>query len=139
MLNRYPLWKYLLILVVLLVGLIYSLPNLYPEDPAVQISSSQGDSALNETQLERVQQSLHDAGIEIKAIERDATSVLIRLADPDHQLSARDLIVEQLGSDFVVALNLAESTPAWLQSLAASPMTLGLDRSEEHTSELQSR
>ena len=57
MLNRYPLWKYLLILVVLLVGLIYSLPNLYPEDPAVQISSSQGDSALNETQLERVQQS----------------------------------------------------------------------------------
>ncbi|MDX5376839.1 MAG: protein translocase subunit SecD, partial [Halomonas sp.] len=127
MLNRYPLWKYLLILIVLLVGLLYSLPNLYPEDPAVQISSDQGDSTLDETQLERVQQSLRDAGIDIKAIERDTTSVLIRLDDPDHQLRTRDLVAEQLGDDFVVALNLAESTPAWLQSLAASPMTLGLD------------
>lgn len=127
MLNRYPLWKYLLILVVLFVGLIYSLPNLYPEDPAVQISSTQGDAALDEAQLERVQQSLREAGIEVKAIERDATSVLIRLTDPDQQLPARDLVVEQLDSNFVVALNLAESTPAWLQSLAASPMTLGLD------------
>lgn len=127
MLNRYPLWKYLLILIVLLVGLLYSLPNLYPEDPAVQISSAQGDSTLDETQLERVQQSLRDAGIDIKAIERDTTSVLIRLDDPDHQLRTRDLVAEQLGDDFVVALNLAESTPAWLQSLAASPMTLGLD------------
>lgn len=127
MLNRYPLWKYLLILIVLLVGLVYSLPNLYPEDPAVQISSAQGDSTLDETQLERVQQSLRDAGIGIKAIERDEARVLIRLADADHQLRTRDMVAEQLGNDYVVALNLAESTPAWLQSLAASPMTLGLD------------
>ncbi|QOR40110.1 protein translocase subunit SecD [Billgrantia diversa] len=127
MLNRYPLWKYLLILIVLLVGLVYSLPNLYPEDPAVQISSAQGDSTLDETQLERVQQSLREAGIEIKAIEREETSVLIRLDDPDQQLRTRDMVAEHLGDDFVVALNLAESTPAWLQGLAASPMTLGLD------------
>ncbi|WP_111413459.1 protein translocase subunit SecD [Billgrantia lactosivorans] len=127
MLNRYPLWKYLLILIVLLVGLLYSLPNLFPEDPAVQISSAQGDSTLDEAQLERVQQSLRDADIDIKAIEREEASVLIRLDDADHQLRTRDLIAEQLGDDYVVALNLAESTPAWLQSLSASPMTLGLD------------
>ncbi|WP_444676794.1 protein translocase subunit SecD [Halomonas sp. E19] len=127
MLNRYPLWKYLLILIVLLVGLVYSLPNLYPEDPAVQISSAQGDSTLDEAQLDRVQQTLRDAGIGIKAIERDAASVLIRLDDADHQLRTRDLVAEQLGNEFVVALNLAESTPGWLQALAASPMTLGLD------------
>ncbi|MGR2739389.1 protein translocase subunit SecD [Billgrantia sp. Q4P2] len=127
MLNRYPLWKYLLILIVLLVGLVYSLPNLYPEDPAVQISSAQGDSTLDDAQLERVQQSLQDAGIGIKAVEREEARVLIRLDDADHQLRTRDLVAEQLGNDFVVALNLAESTPTWLQSLAASPMTLGLD------------
>ncbi|MGQ4879201.1 protein translocase subunit SecD [Billgrantia sp. LNSP4103-1] len=127
MLNRYPLWKYLLILIVLLAGLIYSLPNLFPEDPAVQISSEQGDSTLDEAQLERVQQSLRDAGIDIKAIEREEASVLIRLEEADHQLRTRDLVAEQLGNDYVVALNLAESTPSWLQGLAASPMTLGLD------------
>ncbi|KAA0013083.1 protein translocase subunit SecD [Billgrantia pellis] len=127
MLNRYPLWKYLLILIVLLVGLVYSLPNLFPEDPAVQISSTQGDSTIDDAQLDRLQQTLRDAGIEIKAIERDETRVLIRLDDPNHQLRTRDLAAEQLGDDYVVALNLAESTPDWLQGLAASPMTLGLD------------
>ncbi|WP_104204507.1 protein translocase subunit SecD [Billgrantia saliphila] len=127
MLNRYPLWKYLLILIVLFVGLVYSLPNLFPEDPAVQISSAQGDSTIDDAQLDRLQQTLRDADIEIKAIERDETRVLIRLDDPDHQLRTRDLAAEQLGDDYVVALNLAESTPDWLQGLSASPMTLGLD------------
>jgi len=127
MLNRYPLWKYLLILVVLAAGLIYSLPNLYPEDPAVQISSASGDTTIDDGELERVQRALSDAGITIKAIERDASSVLIRLADADEQLQARDRIAAMLDDDFVVALNLAESTPAWLQALSASPMTLGLD------------
>ncbi|QJQ94475.1 MULTISPECIES: protein translocase subunit SecD [Halomonadaceae] len=127
MLNRYPLWKYLLILLVLIVGLIYSLPNLFPEDPAVQISSARGEAALDQRQEEAVRQMLLDAGIEIKAIDTDNGTLLIRLEEADDQLGARDLIAEQLGNDFVVAINLAESTPTWLQSLSASPMTLGLD------------
>ncbi|WP_163577627.1 protein translocase subunit SecD [Halomonas faecis] len=127
MLNRYPLWKYLLILVVLLLGLIYSLPNLFPEDPAIQISTERGDSTVGGSQLERIEQELRDAGMAIKAVEQDDSRVLIRFDDADDQLPARDLIAERLGDDYVVALNLAESTPGWLQSLSASPMTLGLD------------
>ncbi|RTR01983.1 protein translocase subunit SecD [Halomonas nitroreducens] len=127
MLNRYPLWKYLLILLVLLVGLVYSLPNLFPEDPAVQISSDRGDTSLEERRLERLETTLSEAGIDIQSVERNAGSVLIRLDNADDQIRARDLISDALGEDFVVALNLAESTPAWLESLAASPMTLGLD------------
>ncbi|TDR51418.1 preprotein translocase subunit SecD [Halomonas ventosae] len=127
MLNRYPLWKYLLILVVLLAGLVYSLPNLFPEDPAVQISSEQGDATIDARQLERIRTSLDEADIEIQAVEEESNSVLIRLSDADDQIKARDRISDLLGSEYVVALNLAESTPAWLQSLSASPMTLGLD------------
>ncbi|MFN2331539.1 MAG: protein translocase subunit SecD [Halomonas sp.] len=127
MLNRYPMWKYLLILIVLAIGLVYSLPNLYPEDPAVQISSGRGDATLDQRQLERIQDSLREAGITIKAVESSENSVLIRLGDADEQLQARDRIAAMLDDDFVVALNLAESTPDWLQALSASPMTLGLD------------
>ncbi|WP_299233409.1 protein translocase subunit SecD [uncultured Halomonas sp.] len=127
MLNRYPLWKYLLILIVLLVGLVYTLPNLFPEDPAIQISSERGDATVDERQLERIQSSLADAGIEIKDVESSPTSTLLRLGNPDAQLAARDRVAAMLGEEYVVALNLAESTPAWLQSLSASPMTLGLD------------
>ncbi|MDI5892498.1 protein translocase subunit SecD [Halomonas rhizosphaerae] len=127
MLNRYPLWKYLLILVVLLAGLVYSLPNLFPEDPAVQISSEQGDATIDARQLERIRTSLDEAGIDIQAVEEESNSVLIRLSDADDQIKARDRISDMLGAEYVVALNLAEATPAWLQSLSASPMTLGLD------------
>ncbi|MEQ6916381.1 protein translocase subunit SecD [Halomonas aquatica] len=127
MLNRYPMWKYLLILVVLLAGLVYSLPNLFPADPAVQISSERGDATIDERQLERIRDALGETGIEISDTEREANRVLIRLDNTDDQIKARDRIAEMLGGDYVVALNLAESTPEWLQSLSASPMTLGLD------------
>ena len=127
MLNRYPLWKYLLIGIVLLVGLVYSLPNLYPEDPSVQISSVRGDATIDADQLDSIRQSLLDAGIDIKGVESEDTRVLIRLEDPDDQLRSRDMITNMLGDDYVVALNLAEATPQWLQALSASPMTLGLD------------
>ncbi|MGO2243561.1 MAG: protein translocase subunit SecD [Halomonas sp.] len=126
MLNRYPLWKYLLILVVLAVGLIYSLPNLFPEDPAVQISSAQGDS-LDERQINLVEAALTESDIDIKAIEEENGQWLIRLRHDDDQLNARDIATDVLGSDATVALNLAEATPSWLQSFSASPMTLGLD------------
>ncbi|SFU69148.1 protein translocase subunit SecD [Halomonas korlensis] len=127
MLNRYPLWKYLLILVVLLTGLIYSLPNLFPQDPAVQVSSAQGDARIDERQVERIRSALEDADIAIKAMDAEEGRLLVRLEDDDDQLDARDRIAEILDEDFVVALNLAESTPSWLEGLSASPMTLGLD------------
>ncbi|WP_336268962.1 protein translocase subunit SecD [Vreelandella arctica] len=126
MLNRYPLWKYLLILVVLVVGLIYSLPNLFPEDPAIQISSAQGDS-LNEQQIDRVETALSENGIAIKAFEEENGQWLIRLRQDDDQLPARDIAADLLGDEATVALNLAEATPEWLQAFSASPMTLGLD------------
>ena len=126
MLNRYPLWKYLLILVVLVVGLIYSLPNLFPEDPAIQISSAQGDS-LDERQIDRVETALSENDIAIKALEEENGQWLIRLRHDDDQLSARDIAADLLGNDATVALNLAEATPEWLQAFSASPMTLGLD------------
>ncbi|GED23062.1 protein translocase subunit SecD [Halomonas halmophila] len=127
MLNRYPMWKYLLILLVLVVGLIYALPNLFPADPAVQISSDRGEFTLSEQRLDRLETTLDEAGINIQSTERQPNSVLIRLANADDQARARDLISESLSDDYVTALNLAESTPSWLESLAASPMTLGLD------------
>ncbi|MDN3524747.1 protein translocase subunit SecD [Halomonas sabkhae] len=127
MLNRYPLWKYLLILLVLVVGLIYALPNLFPADPAVQISSDRGEFTLDEQRLERLEATLADADIDIQATERQPKSVLLRLTNADDQARARDLISDSLSDDYVTALNLAESTPGWLESLAASPMTLGLD------------
>ncbi|MCS2611111.1 protein translocase subunit SecD [Halomonas dongshanensis] len=126
MLNRYPLWKYLIILVVLAAGLIYSLPNLYPEDPAIQLSNAQG-SALDERQVDAVESALTEQGIGIKAVESLNDQWLIRLNHADDQLRARDIAAQTLGNDATVALNLAEATPAWLQSLSASPMTLGLD------------
>ena len=126
MLNRYPLWKYLLVLVVLVVGLIYSLPNLFPEDPAIQISSAQGDS-LDERQLDRIEAALIENDIEIKAFEEVNGQWLIRLEHDDDQLNARDIAADLVGDDATVALNLAEATPGWLQAFSASPMTLGLD------------
>ncbi|MEA2120353.1 protein translocase subunit SecD [Halovibrio sp. HP20-50] len=127
MLNRYPLWKYLLILVVLVVGLIYSLPNLFPADPAIQISNTQGNS-LNERQIERVEDALIENGIDIKALEEEENGQwLIRLRHDDDQLDARDIAADIVDNDTTVALNLAETTPEWLRAFSASPMTLGLD------------
>ncbi|HAZ99310.1 MAG TPA: protein translocase subunit SecD, partial [Halomonas sp.] len=126
MLNRYPLWKYLLILVVLVVGLIYSLPNLFPADPAIQVSDAQGD-ALDERQITRVEEALSERDIAVKAVEETNGQWLIRLQSDDDQLDARDIAAEVLGPNAAVALNLADATPGWLQAFSASPMTLGLD------------
>jgi len=127
MLNRYPLWKYLLILVVLVAGLIYALPNLFPEDPAVQISSAQTGETLDESEIERVEDALNDADIDIKAIEQTNQQWLIRLTNSDDQLRAQEIASDLVDDDATVALNLAEATPGWLKAFSASPMTLGLD------------
>ena len=129
MLNRYPLWKYIIILSVLALAFIYAAPNLYPNDPAIQISGihnpiSSGDSVVN-----KVKQTLKHAKINTKNIDLNNGSLLIRLLANDDQLTARALIKETLGDNYVVALNLAPTTPHWLSSLGAAPLKLGLDLS----------
>ncbi len=125
--NRYPLWKNLMILAVLLAGLIYTLPNFYGESPAVQIlplrSSMKADLAL----LGHVESALKTANINSEMVELDGNSVKARFADTDVQLKAKDVIKAQLGDDYVVALNLLPRSPRWLTSLHALPMYLGLD------------
>ncbi|MDX7540838.1 protein translocase subunit SecD [Serratia marcescens] len=126
MLNRYPLWKYLMLIVVILVGLLYALPNIYGEDPAVQITGARGVAA-SETTLDQVRTVLEKDNIASKSIALENGAILARFKDPDVQLRAREALVIELGDKFVVALNLAPATPTWLAMLGAEPMKLGLD------------
>jgi preprotein translocase subunit SecD len=126
MVNRYPLWKYLLIAVLLAVGTLYAVPNLYPPDPAVQLSASRAD-ALEPGVEERVRIVLQERGLDPKRIENDGQQLLVRFSDTESQLEAADVIRATLGSGYVVALNLAAGTPEWLRALNAAPMNLGLD------------
>ena len=129
MLNRYPLWKYLLIALVVVMGVVYSLPNLYPDDPAIQISGSSSSTLLEPSVLDEATKVLEQAGIAVKATEGDERSRLIRLVQAEQQQLARGLVKDALGDDYVVALNLAPTTPDWLTSIGAYPMKLGLDLS----------
>lgn len=131
MLNKYPLWKYLLILAVLLVACVYSVPNLYPDDPAVQITGSSSAHSISDGDLAQVRKALAEAGISVKAstLNEDGRAALIRLVHQDDQLPAKDLIRRTLGDQFVVALNLAPTTPSFLRALGAAPVKLGLDLS----------
>ena len=124
--NRYPLWKYLLVVAVLLVGLVYALPNLYPEDPALQISSSTPQPIKADLQA-RVETLLKEGSLDFKSVEVDAEKLMFRFQDTNTQLAALSLVQDALGSDFITALNLAPATPGWLRSLNALPMYLGLD------------
>ncbi|QGZ30275.1 protein translocase subunit SecD [Stutzerimonas stutzeri] len=131
MLNRFPLWKYLLILVVLGIAFIYSAPNLYPDDPAVQITGAATSLDVTEADLDRASKALAEAGIAVKAanLDEQGRGGLLRLTDQDDQLPAKDVVRRALGDAYVVALNLAPTTPDWLRNLGASPMKLGLDLS----------
>ena len=131
MLNKYPLWKYLLILAVLVVGTIYSVPNLYPDDPALQISASSTERTVTPADVQRVNAALAQAQLAVKSsdVNESGSRVLIRLMRADDQLPAQEVVRRTLGDDFVVALNLAPTTPQWLRKLGASPMKLGLDLS----------
>lgn len=131
MLNKYPLWKYILILAVLAVGLIYSAPNLYPDDPAIQVSGASTALQVNQADLDRVSAALKESGINVKAatLAEGGKGGLIRLTKAEDQLPAKDVVRKALGDDYVVALNLAQTTPPWLRNLAAHPMKLGLDLS----------
>ena len=123
--NQYPAWKYLLIIVLLLVGALYALPNLYGSDPAVQISAGRG--GMDDTIQGLLESKLGDKGIAIKQVEVTDKGLLIRFSDTELQLAAADVIKDALGSDYTVALNLAPSTPDWLQAINGRPMYLGLD------------
>jgi preprotein translocase subunit SecD len=124
--NIYPMWKAILVLLFCFVGFLYALPNIYPEDPAIQVSSVKGDP-LAERELVSVQQALASAGYEVKSIELDNGQVLVRFNDTETQLKAQDILKSGLGRSFIVALNLAPSTPEWLSSIGGRPAPLGLD------------
>ncbi|WP_404358139.1 protein translocase subunit SecD [Methylotuvimicrobium sp. KM1] len=124
--NRFPLWKNLLILIVFLIGLIYALPNLFGDDPSVQVSFS-NVSTVETDQVQQIEELVKQAGMTIKEVETGNGSILVRFNDTNDQLKSADLLRDKLGNDATVALNLAPATPGWLRTLGASPMYLGLD------------
>ncbi|MDR1709530.1 MAG: protein translocase subunit SecD [Candidatus Accumulibacter sp.] len=130
--NRYPLWKYIVVVVSLLVGLIYTLPNFFGESPAVQVSSAKATIKIDTATMNRVETALKEAGVATSGVFLDATGVKVRLEDTDRQLKAKDVLEKQFNPDpsdpaYVIALNLLSSSPKWLTSLGALPMYLGLD------------
>ncbi|HMY82470.1 MAG TPA: protein translocase subunit SecD [Agitococcus sp.] len=124
---RYPLWKYILIVIVLVVSAIYSLPNLYPDEPAIQISGANAGVKADKTVLSQAETALKQAGLTFHGSEVQAKGVLLRVNTSDEQLKAQEIVRRALGDGYVVALNLAPTTPEWLLSLNAAPMKLGLD------------
>lgn len=126
MLNKYPLWKNLLVIFVVLVAALYALPNIYGEDPAVQISANR-NATIDTSTMDRVKSSLENVGIQAKSIALEEEQLLVRLTSDDEQLKARESILKSLGDNYIVALNLAPATPEWLKSVGAQPMKLGLD------------
>ena len=125
--NRYPLWKYIVIAVALVVGMLYTLPNFFPEVPAVQISSSKSAVKIDNALLGTIEDTLKSANIAYRGTELDSVGIKVRFNDYDTQLRAKDLLQSKLGDNYIVALNLLSSSPHWLASIGALPMYLGLD------------
>lgn len=126
MLNRFPLWKNLMIIIIVLIGGLYALPNLYGEDPSVQISGTRGQEVNTET-LSQVEHALANANISPKSTLLENNAILVRLNSDEQQLPAKEKIAEVLGDKYSVALNLAPATPSWLTDVGGSPMKRGLD------------
>ena len=131
MLNKYPLWKYLLVLFFVLLGLFYAAPNLYTPDPALQITGESSSQLIDDRILGKALEALDEAGIAHfdPAVDESGRNALIRLRDAEKQLPAQARVSRALGDGFIVALNLAPTTPAWLSDYGAQPMKLGLDLS----------
>jgi preprotein translocase subunit SecD len=130
--NRYPVWKYAILVIALLVGALYALPNLFGEAPAVQVSPGKASVKVDAATQARVQEVLRAAGITPRGIVTDPNSMRVRLDTPDTQLKARDVLQKALVPDpsdpaYVVALNLISASPEWLRRIGAVPMYLGLD------------
>ncbi len=131
MLNKYPLWKYLLVLFVILLGVFYAAPNLYAPDPALQIAGQSSAQIIDDRIVDKALEALDEAGIEHfgETIEAQGRNALVRLRDSEQQLQAQARVSRALGDGFIVALNLAPTTPDWLSDYGAQPMKLGLDLS----------
>lgn len=125
-LNKTPMWKAMLILLLIAFCALYATPNLYGEDPAVQISGGR-NAVVNLETLDKVQAALRKAGINSKSEVLENEQILVRLPDNSTQLQTQELLEEKLGENFSVAINLAPLTPDWLESIGAGPMKLGLD------------
>ncbi|MEQ6435842.1 protein translocase subunit SecD [Comamonas sp. w2-DMI] len=130
--NRYPVWKYAIIVIALLVGVLYTLPNFFGEAPAVQVSSGKATVKVDNAVLQKVQAALDAAGVKPDALSLEGTSVRARFNTPDEQLKAKDVIQKSLITDpadpaYIVALNLVSRSPDWLTAIGAKPMYLGLD------------
>ena len=124
----YARWKYVVFLIVLLLSAVYAVPNMFPQDPSVQVTANRG-APVDEALRKRVADGLKTAGVATKEIELDTkkNNLLVRLASADLQVKAADALRPQLGSDYIVALNIASTVPDWLEKLGARPMSLGLD------------
>lgn len=127
MLNKYPLWKYLLILLVLVLGVVYALPNLYPDDPALQISTQKATTVVDESTLDKAKKALSAAHIDLKKAEVTSAGGTLRFNNGEDQLAAKPVVAAALGDGYVTALNLVPTTPSWLRSIGAGPAKLGLD------------
>ncbi len=125
--NRYPLWKYVLIAVALVFGLIYTLPNFFGEAPAVQVSPARATLKADVALAKQVEEALRQAKLNYDGLFMDPNSIKVRFADTDAQLKAKELLQTKLGDGYVVALNLLSSSPKWLTDIHALPMYLGLD------------
>ncbi len=125
--NRYPIWKNVLVLFVMIVAFFYAAPNLFGYDPAIQISGANAAIPVTEATATTVKQALQTAQINVKKVEWQNHSLLLRFMSTDSQLKARETIQQALGNDYLVALNLASRTPAWLKAISAMPMKYGLD------------
>lgn len=126
MLNQYPLWKYLLILVILVVGALYALPNIYGSNPALQITATR-NTVVDDTLQQQIINQLEGSSISYENIAIEETGLFVRFRDVEDQLKANELIACTLGSDYTVALNILSAAPNWLEELNALPMYLGLD------------
>ncbi len=124
---QYPAWKYIVIVVVLIIAGLYAAPNLYPDEPAVQVTSAAAGTQLSEEVLTKAENLLKDAKVNYHDGSFEGNSALVRLDTPDEQLKAQEVLRQNLGDDYVVALNLAQTTPQWLRDIGAKPMKLGLD------------
>ena len=125
--NRYPLWKYIVIGIALLVSIIYAAPNLFGEVPAVQVSGLRSTIKVDEALRTSLEEALRAANVQAVAVDQVDNALRFRFADTDTQLKARDVIQSKVGQGYVVALNLVPNSPKWLQALGAKPMYLGLD------------
>ena len=130
--NRYPLWKYLMIAVALLVATLYTIPNFFPEVPAVQVSTNKSNIRIDASTMKLVDDALKADNVAHLNLSLDPTGIKVRFEDPDSQIKGKESISKRLNPDsktasYIVALNLISSSPQWLSSIGALPMYLGLD------------